>query len=113
MTVPTERWIAVGEAESLKLRTTNRLRVEGVDLLLIWHAEKFRACERACPHELADLALGRIAGGRIHCPHHMASFDLTNGKVSPGWSCGGLLLYPVRVEDGQVWIFVPKGQAAT
>ncbi|MCJ2113025.1 Rieske 2Fe-2S domain-containing protein, partial [Methylobacterium sp. E-025] len=34
------------------------------------------AAERACPHEGADLSLGRCAAGRIHCPRHLASFDL-------------------------------------
>ncbi len=104
MTVGEGHWVAVGETNSLRQRTTNRLRVENLDILLIWHSGQFHACERACPHELADLAPGKVIGGRIHCPHHRASFDLTDGSVSPGWSCGGLIIYPVRIQDEQVWI---------
>ncbi|MET0676313.1 MAG: Rieske (2Fe-2S) protein, partial [Bradyrhizobium sp.] len=62
------------------------------------------ACERACPHEQADLAIGHVAQGRLFCPRHAASFDLGDGSMSPGWPSPGLRLYPVRIERGEVLI---------
>jgi nitrite reductase/ring-hydroxylating ferredoxin subunit len=79
-------------------------RLGGVDLILIWHEGRAVACERACPHEQADLSRGHISAGRLVCPHHAASFDLRDGAISSGWSSRPLHIYPVRVELGEVWI---------
>ncbi|WP_313898927.1 Rieske (2Fe-2S) protein [Methylobacterium sp. E-025] len=75
--------------------------VRGRHLILMRDGERLVAAERACPHEGADLSLGRCAAGRIHCPRHLASFDLASGAVSPGWSFRALRLYRViRANDG-------------
>ena len=79
-------------------------RVIGVDLVLVWSEGHAVACERICPHEQADLGLGHLSGGRLCCPRHAASFDLSNGQISCGWSSRPLRVYPVRIKDDQVWI---------
>ncbi|MDB5654859.1 MAG: Ab [Tardiphaga sp.] len=73
-------------------------------LLLIRDGDQVHACERACPHEQADLGLGYVKQGRLHCPRHLAWFDLEDGRISPGWSSRGLRRYRVRIEDGDVQI---------
>jgi 3-phenylpropionate/trans-cinnamate dioxygenase ferredoxin component len=80
------------------------VRVRGLHLVLARHSGRVIAAERACPHEGADLAQGRCAGGRLHCPHHRATFDLATGAVSPGWSFRPLRVAAVRVEAGWLWI---------
>lgn len=57
-----------------------------------------------CPHERAPLAGGTIAGGRLHCPRHKASFDLHDGTPDPGWRIAALPLLPVRCVAGRVEI---------
>jgi nitrite reductase/ring-hydroxylating ferredoxin subunit len=79
-------------------------RVTGLDLMLIWNDGQAVACERLCPHEQADLALGHLSAGRLFCPRHAASFDLRDGRISYGWPSRPLRIYPVRIDDGQVWI---------
>jgi len=79
-------------------------RVTGIDLIVIWNDGQVVACERTCPHEQADLSLGRVSGGRLCCPRHAASFDLRSGQISYGWPSRPLRLYPVRISDDQVWI---------
>ena len=79
-------------------------RVTGVDLILVWSEGRAVACERMCPHEQADLSLGRITEGRLFCTRNSASFDLRDGQVSDGWPSGALRLCPVRISDDQVWI---------
>ena len=80
------------------------VRVEGTHVLLLRDGEHIVACERACPHEQADLSLGRIVGGRLVCPRHLASFDLNDGSISTGWPSRPLRRYPIRITDGVVWI---------
>jgi nitrite reductase/ring-hydroxylating ferredoxin subunit len=82
------------------------VRVETADVLLVRDGERITACERACPHEQADLSLGRIANGRLFCPRHFASFGLEDGLISAGWPSRPLRIYPVSIADGQVWIDV-------
>ena len=84
-------------------------RVAGIDLILIWLEGRAVACERACPHEQADLSRGHLSEGRLVCPHHAASFDLVDGHISQGWASRPLRIYPTRVEQGEVWVNVAAG----
>ena len=81
-------------------------RVSDTDLIVIWSDGRVVACERACPHEQADLSHGHLSEGRLVCPHHAASFDLDDGSISQGWASRPLRIYPVRVERGEVWVKV-------
>jgi len=81
-------------------------RVGGTDLILIWNDGRAVACERACPHEQADLSNGHLSHGRLVCPHHATSFDLDDGSISQGWASRPLRIYPVRIEQSEVWVKV-------
>jgi 3-phenylpropionate/trans-cinnamate dioxygenase ferredoxin component len=104
MTDDDARWVGVLALERLADRAIVCVKVEAVDLLLVRDSERIIACERACPHEQADLSLGRMARGRLFCPRHFASFDLDDGHISAGWPSRPLRRYPVRIERGQIWI---------
>jgi 3-phenylpropionate/trans-cinnamate dioxygenase ferredoxin subunit len=71
-------------------------------LLIVRDGERLVACERACPHEQADLARGHCRDGKLFCPRHLAWFDLDDGAISPGWPARGLRLFPVVIRDGEV-----------
>jgi 3-phenylpropionate/trans-cinnamate dioxygenase ferredoxin component len=79
-------------------------RLGAIDLLLIQDGDRIFACERFCPHEQADLSLGRISDGRLFCPRHLASFDLVDGNISAGWPSRALRVHPARIEDDKIWI---------
>jgi 3-phenylpropionate/trans-cinnamate dioxygenase ferredoxin subunit len=97
-------WIAICPLEHMAYRTILCVRLEAVDLLLIREGNQVFACERACPHEQADLSLGRVSDGRLFCPRHLASFDLHDGSISAGWPSRALQRYPARIKDGRIWI---------
>lgn len=98
-------WLPACRLEASLRRPILPVRIGGRDLLVVRDGEgTLRACERACPHEQADLALGRCAAGRIWCPRHAASFDLADGRISAGWTSPALRLYGVRVQDGEVLV---------
>ncbi len=99
-------WAQACGLEYLKNQGMVCARVNDVDLILIWHEERAVACERACPHEQADLSRGHISAGRLVCPHHAASFDLRDGGISSGWSSRPLRMYPVCVEQCEIWVRV-------
>jgi 3-phenylpropionate/trans-cinnamate dioxygenase ferredoxin component len=99
-----EKWMPVCGLSRLISQTIVCARVTNVDFILVWNEGRAVACERICPHEQADLGLGHLSGGRLFCPRHAASFDLRNGQISYGWPSRPLRMYPVRIEDDQVWI---------
>jgi nitrite reductase (NADH) small subunit len=49
---------------------------------------------------------GILNGRSITCPMHGWTFSLADGKASPG--DGRLRMYPVGIEDGQVFVEVPE-----
>jgi 3-phenylpropionate/trans-cinnamate dioxygenase ferredoxin component len=106
MTQVGARWVEGLPLEQLADQAILCIRVEGDDLLLLRDGERVTACERACPHEQADMSGGRIAAGRLFCPRHLASFDLDDGNISAGWPSRPLRLYPVEIRDGRIWINV-------
>ncbi|MDB5501825.1 MAG: ferredoxin [Tardiphaga sp.] len=98
------RWVAVCARERLTQHRIVCATIAGVGLLVVADGDQVHACERACPHEQADLSLGRVADGRLYCPRHLAWFDLTDGHISPGWPSRALRRYPVRIAEGHVWV---------
>lgn len=106
------RWVAVCSRERLTEQMIVCVNLAGIGILIVQDGKTIYACERACPHEQADLSLGRIADGRLHCPRHLAWFSLADGSMSPGWPSRGLRRYPVRENDAQIWVdvaaIVPK-----
>jgi 3-phenylpropionate/trans-cinnamate dioxygenase ferredoxin subunit len=102
--LPNQNWVAIRPSNCLADQTIVCARLEAVDILLIRDGDQIFACERACPHEQADLSLGRVTDGRLLCPRHLASFDLHDGNVSAGWPSRALRVYPAKLEDEQIWI---------
>ena len=96
------RWVHACDLDAFDERPTVGVTVDDTPLVIVRDGAGFFAAERACPHEGADLARGRCAEMRLHCPRHLASFDLVTGAVSPGWFFRALVMYPVRVVGSRV-----------
>ncbi|RPD51881.1 nitrite reductase small subunit NirD [Paracnuella aquatica] len=70
------------------------------------------ATQNMCPHRM-QMALSRgligTAGGepKVACPFHKKTFSLVDGRCMSGDDCGAIETYPVRVENGKVFIGVP------
>ena len=99
-----ENWIAICPSSRLASQTIISMRLDAVDFLLVRKGDQVFACERACPHEQADLSLGHVANGRLFCPRHLASFDLHDGTISAGWVSKPLQIFPARIKDKKIWI---------
>jgi 3-phenylpropionate/trans-cinnamate dioxygenase ferredoxin component len=99
-----DRWAVVCTRQRLFQQKIVCGKVAGTGIMVVQDGNEIFACERACPHEQADLSRGHVADGRLHCPHHRASFSLVTGDVSPGWDCRQLRRYPIRYDDIHIWI---------
>lgn len=70
--------------------------------------DEWYASDNLCPHKksnvLARGMLGDYKGEpKVVCPMHKINFLLKSGK-SPGDSDCKIHVYPVKIEDGRVWI---------
>jgi nitrite reductase/ring-hydroxylating ferredoxin subunit len=62
------------------------------------------AIGNVCTHAFALLTNGFQEGCLVECPLHAGFFDIRSGKAQGGIVETDLPTYPVKVEDG--WIFV-------
>jgi len=64
------------------------------------------ATENSCSHEYSPLAEGMVLGGDVFCPKHGSRFDIRTGAVKDFPATRPVKTYPVKVEDGKVWVKV-------
>lgn len=57
-----------------------------------------------CTHEKVHLADGLVMDHIIECPKHNGRFDYRNGKAQGAPVCVNLQTYPVKQQDGRIWI---------
>lgn len=61
------------------------------------------ALEDKCPHKGGHLSQGMVCGKHVTCPLHGWNIALHEGKALPPDE-GGVDTYPVKVEDGLVFL---------
>lgn len=66
--------------------------------------DKFCATSGFCTHENVHLADGLVMGRIIECPKHNGRFDIPTGKAKGAPACIDLRTFPVKIEDGRVFI---------
>lgn len=60
--------------------------------------------DEMCTHEDARLCDGNLTGTLVKCPLHGSRFDLSNGSVLDDPAEDNLIVYPVTIDDGVVYI---------
>jgi nitrite reductase/ring-hydroxylating ferredoxin subunit len=66
------------------------------------------AVEDRCTHAETRMSEGRLRGCRLTCPLHGASFDVRDGRVLGGPARDPLASFPVRIESGNVELWMPE-----
>jgi NAD(P)H-dependent nitrite reductase small subunit len=80
--------------------------VEGdKDIALFRVGEQYFAIDNECPHYGASLSDGWVDEGIVACPWHCWQFDVANGRCLT-FDSFNVQSYPVRIEDGTVFIDV-------
>jgi 3-phenylpropionate/trans-cinnamate dioxygenase ferredoxin subunit len=68
--------------------------------------DRFYATDGLCTHEAVHLSNGLVMGVTIECPKHNGRFDYTTGKAKGAPVCIDLRTYPVKIEEGRVYLQV-------
>lgn len=66
--------------------------------------DQVHAIEDVCPHAEALLSQGFVENGVVECPLHGAQFEIATGKSLTEICDRDLTCFPVRVQDGRVFI---------
>lgn len=99
------QWVRVADASEIEPGTGLRVELDGVEPLAIWHVDgDFYATSDTCTHEEASLSEGDLWGETVECYLHGAQFDVRTGEVQSLPAVIPLRTYPVKVEDGVVYV---------
>lgn len=103
----TPTFIAVAKAKDVRPGQIKSVRARGGhELSLANVGGRFYAFSAYCPHNGWPLKWGALEEATIVCGLHLWCFDLETGEAldPPGAAC--LETYPVRVEDGVIYVGV-------
>ena len=98
------QWHQVCASDDIDEEDVMEFEHEG-KLYAVYHtATGFYATAGLCTHETARLADGFVFGEVIECPMHMGRFHIPTGAAKGAPVCVNLVTYPVKTEDGNVFI---------
>jgi 3-phenylpropionate/trans-cinnamate dioxygenase ferredoxin subunit len=98
-------WVAACAAEAIECEEAKRFDHTG-RTFAIYHSPdgEFFCTDGLCTHEAVHLADGLVMDYTIECPKHAGLFDYRTGEAKRLPPCRNLVTYPVKVEDGMVYV---------
>jgi nitrite reductase/ring-hydroxylating ferredoxin subunit len=103
-------WVDVGSVEDLRARGRRVFKAGGRQVLLISRGDRIFACNNRCPHEGYPLSEGTLGDEcTLTCNWHNWKFNLESGETLVGGD--RLVLYPVEVREGRVFVDVTQPPA--
>ncbi|WP_282610045.1 non-heme iron oxygenase ferredoxin subunit [Pelagibius sp. Alg239-R121] len=97
-------WVRVCAAEEIDEEDLIRFDHGGCSFA-VYNTEKgFFATDGYCSHEAQHLEDGLVMGTVIECPLHQGRFEITTGKALSAPVCVDLQTYPIKLEDGDIFI---------
>ncbi|WP_295523630.1 non-heme iron oxygenase ferredoxin subunit [Limnohabitans sp. Rim8] len=98
-------WIDVAAEADLFEGAGIAMALEGQDIALFKLEDgSIYAINNLCSHGNAKLCDGFVDGHHVECPFHQALFDLRDGTVSCGPATEPVKSWPVKIEDGRVYL---------
>lgn len=85
-------------------------KVGNEPVLLVRTPTGVRAIQATCPHYGAPLVEGCVRDGRIHCPWHHASFDVTDGSICRPPALDPLKTWRVEEREGRIRVASPTAR---
>lgn len=83
------------------------VQVDGLDIALYKVEGSVYATDNICTHGHARLCDGFLEGHEIECPLHQGKFDVRDGSPTCAPVTEALRSYPVRIENGRVFLQLP------
>jgi len=100
----TENWVRACAADDIDDEDLLRFDHDDKTFCLYNTADGFFATDGYCTHEEEHLENGIVIDCVIECPLHQGRFDVRNGKALSAPVCVDLKTWPVRVDNGDLYI---------
>jgi 3-phenylpropionate/trans-cinnamate dioxygenase ferredoxin subunit len=84
------------------------VQVDDLPIVVFNIAGNLFAIGDVCSHDDGPLGDGDLDQFEVTCPRHGAVFDVRSGKVLSLPAIVDIPAYPVRIEDDQILVGVPK-----
>jgi nitrite reductase (NADH) small subunit len=105
-------WIEIVELEKIPVLGSRVVKTPTMDIAVFrGNNEQVYAIKDACPHKQGPLSQGIMHGTSVTCPLHNWKIDLTSGEaLGPDEGC--VNVFPVKTEDGKVYLQLDKAPVA-
>lgn len=103
-------WHQVAKVEELLEEEVVPVTAGKMMIALVKLDEQIHGVGNICTHEFALMSDGIVEDGCIECPLHQARFDVRTGERHSGPACADLPTYPVRIENGLVYVECTSGK---
>lgn len=101
-------FVAISNIEDLPVGERLFVEIDDLDIVVFNLAGEVYAIGDICSHDDGPLGEGEIEDREVICPRHGARFDVRTGKAVGLPAVIDIPAYPVKLEDGQLWIGIPK-----
>ena len=103
--MPADEWVLVADIEELPdIEESMRVEIDRHPLAIFRLEDGIYALDDICSHEFSRLSEGEIWGEVVFCPKHGSRFDIRSGAVKGLPAIKPVASYPVRVEEGKVYV---------
>ncbi|MDB9776638.1 non-heme iron oxygenase ferredoxin subunit [Alphaproteobacteria bacterium] len=104
----TDNWQLVCKEEDIDMDDLIRFDFGEATFCIYKIKDGFYATDGICTHEAVHLEDGLVTDGEIECPMHQGIFDIKTGKAKSAPACVDLKTYPVKSEEGKIFIQINK-----
>lgn len=100
-------WHRAGTAGEVDDEEPLQVKIGDLLIAVCKVGKDFYAINDICSHEYACLSDGFVEGDHIECPLHQARFHIPTGKAVSAPATEDIAIYPLRLEDGDIWVGLP------
>ena len=104
----TDEFELVCALDDLGIAEAALAEINGVRVAMVRDADGIvHAVNDTCTHANVSLSEGEVDGCTIECWLHGSRFDLNTGEPTSPPATDTVAVYPLRVQDGDVYVAVP------
>lgn len=101
-------WHSVAAVGALRNEQAVALKLEDQEIALCFLDGDYYAIGNVCTHQHCLLSDGFVEDGYLECPLHQGRFDIKSGEAVGPPVTEPVKSYPVKIEDGQVYVLVEQ-----
>ncbi len=99
-----KKWVKVAKVSDINSNTPYLAELNDRVIALYQTDEVVYATDDTCSHAEASLCEGTYHGYIVTCPRHGGQFDVRTGQAVKMPAVSPIEIFPVRIEDGEVFL---------